>query len=514
MDSKFYNNADAARFDSIRLKLALFDEDTVRGICDLVNYRGTEALLDDVFHKSTPADPPHILGIMGPEYMKYQDMPGVILGIATILLSAIRKPSYGHDEYANILKEAFGLPELLARKYAERIESYDEIIADANRDGNTELSERITQYLSVLEEGARRVVNNLANSFGLSTLINWDQGQTYDHDFLAEVYELGKVVSELNRRARLVSGQALISAQLNVLHTGDIEESGDPIAELVGDILSANAAKPLPPALMGNFRDTMYQSAKVSADAGNELFRQAGLRANKDGRITANPTSGNGKKIKNVIGRVLKGNPLMATILGAIGGSKTKKKLIEASSSKPADSALAGDIGSLYGDIATGYGEPVADAWLIGDLDALASALQVAESGDTQSEMYALDDATVGDQETGFPFFGKKAKQRRQHRKEAKRNALKRKDMAFDAAQQRKAYVLKQRLEAKNRAAAQKVQDEYLNFDPRAGFDAASSSEMLDAGLMDDQLLNQVDDFDPLASFEYFDQAGSGNLNY
>jgi hypothetical protein len=49
MNSTFYHKTDGGVFDATRLKLALFDEQTVRDIVSLVNYRGA-GIVDDIFH--------------------------------------------------------------------------------------------------------------------------------------------------------------------------------------------------------------------------------------------------------------------------------------------------------------------------------------------------------------------------------------------------------------------------------------------------------------------------------
>jgi len=497
MNAKFYSLNDGGVMDAARLKLALFDENTVRDIIALVNYRGT-GLLDDIYRNSTEADPPHILGVMGSDFCKAQDVPGVLLGLSTVIMASLRKPKMGPDEYADILATAFGLPTLLARGYANQIESYDSIIADANQDQKAEFSEHLQQYVNVLEEGARRIVNGLSNALGLSTVLNWDQTQDYDVDFLDELYNLGEIVVKLNRRARLMSGQSLIMAQMQLFQTGDIEEEGDPLAEMVGDIVAAAGARALPASLTGNFRDTMLKARRASLGMGQSLFSHAGIGVNPATKqLTTTPTTQAGGRLRTLLSKVLTKNPVVATILGAsklLSGAK--KKLL--SSSKSSDSGV-GDVVSLYGDIAEGYGEPLADAWLIGDVEGIVDAL----TGDLPPDSTRpFNDGLLGNadepSETGFLGIGKRKKRRRARRayeESAEGQAEMSADYARRAAVQQ-AKIRRENMEAIRRARGVSPSDYFSQVDPSAGLDFSAgyqSSQNITGGGMTDAISNPDD---------------------
>jgi len=507
MNHKFYNNQDGGVFDTTRLKLALFDENTVRDIIALVNYRGA-GLVDDIFRASTEADPPHILGVLGPDYMKYNDVPGVLLGLATLIMADIRKPKRGPDEYADILAGAFGLPTLLARRYADKIESYDAIVADANQDQQTAFTERLQQYVNVLEEGARRVVNGLANTLGLSTILNWDQSQDYDVDFLDELHELGEVVAKLNRRSRLMSGQALITAQMQVFQTGDIDDDGfgDPMAEMVGDILSAAGSRNLPPSLTGNFKDTMLKARLASLNMGKELFNHAGVEVSPSKQIKSAPTSSGGKKLKKIIASVFKKNPLVATLIGASKAFTGSTKGLAKAASK--NSSATGDIASLYGDISREFGHDVADAWIGGDIDTIGDLIE-----DVNGQMIGDHDEDV---ETGGLFNKKKNRRAAAKQKAAKAPAnIAAKNVALRAQYARQAAAQRSKIIAANREAALSNQyvdpNEYFGtIDPSEGlgneeFDNSglpSADSMLDTGMLDSEMLSTVPDLDAGSVFD------------
>lgn len=461
-----------------RLKLCLFDEQTVADICDLVQRRGKEGVLNDVFYASTDADPPHILGVLSPNFIKYQDQPGVILGLATVIQSSIRKPKMGEDEYAEILTTAFGLPEFYARKLVSQIESYDEIVADANRDGDTTLGERLNQYLSVVEEGARRVVNGLSSALGTQTLLNWDQTQQYDVDFLYELDVLGRIVSDLARRARLVTGQALIAQTFNLFQTGDIEE-GDSDEKLVGDILSAVGTRNLPDKVSGNFRDLMLKSRMSSMKTGAQLFSQAGVTIDPVTKTVkmGKPKTKKASKVQSLLKSILGGSPAVGLLKGIAGlSSKTKSK---ATSAGDPQNALAGDIANLYGDITDEYGEPLAQAWLSGDIESvLAHALEADDAGDPMSDNlnYAVGDADPSGSEVGGLFKRKKRK--------LSPAAAMRKRIARDAKEARQAYELQQKIARANADAAARASAagtsayDYLGkIDPSQGLAPVYASE-------------------------------------
>jgi len=379
----YYNLSDGGAADAARLKLCLFDEATVRDIVTLVNRRGM-GLLDDCFRNTTPADPPRVLAIVGPEYMKYGDMASVLMGLSTMILDGLRKPKMGPDEYADMLEGAFGLPTLLARYYANQIESYDKIVGDANADGSAEFTERVIQLSNTLQEGARRLVNGLAASMGVSTLVNWDQNQTYDIDFLDELSSLGEIVMKLNRRNRLMIAQAMIKVQMNLMATGDIE-GNDPSGDVVGDVFGALGRRSLPPSIMGNLAPLAGNSRAASITAGEQLLQQAGLAV--EGNTIKARSHGN-RRLRNAIEKVFAGRPLLSTLRRLIPGHG-KHHLADPQSGDP--------MSRVYGDVTNDYGDAVADAWASGDIDSVVA--NYLKTGDIGNGPLSTDETAAGDVE-------------------------------------------------------------------------------------------------------------------
>lgn len=402
MQYQFYSGqgiANATRFDVARLLLCLFGEQQVRDIIALVNLRG-QGLIDDIYGNSTEADPPHIFGVLGAPFMKPHDAPGPLLGLATTVVHTLRKPKMGNDEYQEILQGAFGLPSAFAKVYADKIETYDEIVANANGDDKTQLMERVTQLSNLLQEGARRVINGLSTAAGLNTLINWDQNQTYDFDLLFELASLGKAVAELNQRSRYMGAQALVSAQMNLLQTGDVDSlSNDPVGEQMGDLLSTAAQRQLPKEIMGNVAGLSNQGHKATLKAAEALLGAGNMSVNPSSKslVTGDPDSSIAERIQLALGKILQGNPLSSSLLGALKGTGGNKKTRLASKITSAEDASisAGESGdpNLYGDIADEYGDGIANAWAAGDIDAVAKECfkMADEVGDlTNSEIDAI----------------------------------------------------------------------------------------------------------------------------
>jgi hypothetical protein len=376
--------------------------------------------------------------------MKYHDVAPVLLGFSTAMLSIIRKPKMGNDQYAEMLATAYNIPTLLATKYANEIESYDTLVADANRDGNTQLAEVLKLGANALAEGARRLVNGLSNSFGLGTFVNWDQTQDYDIDFLDELASLGEIVAKLNRRNRLMASQALISASMNVFQIGDSEEGdsedGDTESQ-VGDLLSSLALRRLPPNIMGRFNTLSAQAKGATLRNGQAMLNKAGYAVNKSGIQT---TSNKPSKLRKVMQGVLTGNPTKATLIASLAGLVTglgiPKMLLKKLHGDPSE---AGDIqAGLYGDIQNEFGDAMADAWMDGDVEGMvANALGDidefdAHMGDTDmgdAAFGAALDSSTGDveglsPETGGLFAKFRAnnaikKQARQHNRAVKKGA-------------------------------------------------------------------------------------------
>lgn len=523
----FYKNEnDAGRFDAARLLFSLFSEQQVRDMIDLVNYRSGSELINDVFHRSTPADPPHIFGILGEPYMRPEMIAAPLRGLTTIILFQLRKPKLGPDEYTEILKGAYALPTTLARYYANQIESYDKIAADANRDGDTAFLERLQQVKNVLLEGARRIVNSLATTLAVSGMINWDQTQDYDFDMLFEIAELGRVSMKMEERDTLGKAQSLIAAQLGVFQTGDIEsDSGDPIGEMVGDILKSAATNSLPSDVQGSHHHRHHRRSHkpttAAIEAGKQLIAAGDMFVDPNTQqLKANkPRSPFAAKIQQAIARVLSQNPLNSTILGAIKGQLNSGGLESRLSPNP-DRESSEMIAQTYGDIEAMYGGDIADAWMTGDIDEIArQCFQEADqmgdltNDETAAIAAAMPDSHAGDIADMSPEVGglfTKWRTKRAQRKAARReNRAIRKATKFNAKMAKRQALADAKAQAQmagsqnyfQTAQSQLPPQAFDQFTPEAGIDFEAMNQGTDPsqGYFDPSQYEQ--DFDGTPEF-------------
>lgn len=434
MNSQFYNIADGGKADATRLKLALFDRQTVQDIVDLIRVRGA-GVVNDVFDMPTEADPAHVLGVLSPEYIKYSDLPAVIVGMSTMIMGQLRSPKLGPDEYANMLSTAYNIPVSMARYYANQIDSTDKMISDGNKDGNTSLVESATYYSNRIKEGARNFVNRMSTNFGLDNWLNWDQTQEFDLDMMDELASLGEIVAKLNRRNRLMSAQAAISANMNIMRQG-----GDPLPDAaaidahVGDVFSKLGTKPMPNAIMGNYAPLATNGMRSAFDMARTYANMAGYR---NGKYAGTPSSPQGEDVRKSMGDVLTGEPSQSHILGAMGNLIPGAGLLKLLSGL----FSAGDPNDeIMGDIAETYGDQVAQRWYTGDIEGLVGDALIAAAegispqqadayGDISEDMGDIDESL--DKETGGLFSRwrsnmafKRAErvQNRQQRKATKRD--------------------------------------------------------------------------------------------
>jgi len=415
MNSHFYQNvSDGGRMDATRLKLALFDEGTVRDIIALVNYRGS-ALLDDIYRKSTEADPPRALAIVGNDFVKYQDVAGVLLGYATIMLAGLRDNRMDQDSYATILKKAFGLPALTAKRYAERIETYDKLIKDTNADGSTSVMEEFNALYNKMLEGVRGVANQLGKITGLDQFYYWDQNQEFDVDAVFEMHQLGEAVCELNRRVRLMQAQASLNASFGMFRTAGTPGGGDPddgdpddAAEMmVGDVFADLGSKPLPASVYGPYADVAKAGRIGQAKLGKEILERAGVSKADDGSVDIAPVAQNDKPIANAVRRLLtsKGGKLaLGAVTGGLGGMLLARALKRRS-------GLNGDPNTeITSHIAQHYGPDMAMSYATGDIDgivynAMLDGTRVDDSGDPELYGEALAEME-GDPEYAIETLG------------------------------------------------------------------------------------------------------------
>jgi hypothetical protein len=343
------------------------------------------------------------MGIAGAPFMSYTDVPAALSGLTTIMLAFIQKQKLGPDEYQQVFEDAFGLPTLLAKKFADDIESYDKIVADANADGKIAISEGLQLISQTLQEGARRLTNGLSDVLGIGTILNWDQSQVYDVDALDEIVRMGEVVAGMRRRNRLMAGQALLSAQMGVFRvgTGDAEEGdaemGDAASGLLGNILSKLGRKRLPAALLGPGTTALTErAARANVETGKALLNEAGMSATKAGVSNTHAPTKRGSILKSALKSVLSMNPTVAVVKGAAGLMRKKdpkRNLGDALYGDPAN----GKNDQLYGQVRDEFGSSIADAWKMGDVEGMMGEV-LAEFGDADSDILETADRDLVEQ--------------------------------------------------------------------------------------------------------------------
>lgn len=363
--------------------LASMSPDMVEDIISLVNARG-RGILGDIFEaQGTAANSTNVrfLAVFSNAYIAEEDFEETYLGFATVALSALRKPSYGNDEYQQILSQAYGLPWEIADPLAKKIESYD-ILGGADKNQSY-----WTQFTDMLGEGVRRSVNWAANVLQMP----WenDQDQKYDIDFLYEMKLLGQVVADLNSRARLMTAQAAINTNMGVLQTGDPmmgdQESAD---MMVGDTFKMARLRQLPKMIFGTANPIARMGQAATAAKAKNVLGQAGYAVTKGKMVNVAPKH---PAMKHAVDKILNMKPSSALLAGGLlGATPVAIKLIADLAKMRKGSQGQGDVyGDAYSTLSTAYGDTVADAWMMGDIEGVMSHIGHE----------ANEDVTTGDPE-------------------------------------------------------------------------------------------------------------------
>jgi len=449
-----------------RLLLSLMSRDMVEDIIALIQWRG-HAVVNDIFDTQPSAyDPGHPLAILSREYMADEDVPLVLLGLSTVMFGTMRKANMlGMDQYKEILRDAFSLDAAMAESIAKNIETYD-VIPWKDSAGNF-------NWLAIGEkilEGLRKAANWLPERLGIPWEI--DQNQKYDRDFLYEMSKLGEAIVSLNRRARLMTSQAQISLSLGMLSTGDPETEGDIDAE-IGETFVRVIQRELPPAIYGSLAPLARLGRASTAQKATNILRTAGYGVTPSGQLAqvSPPTN---KKVHKIVSQILAMKPSKAALLGAAAGF-LPAFLISLLSKK---SALSGDItisdSETAREIADLYGDSIADAWLVGDIEeivkhALNDASQEVSIDDPDAEQKidkAVAEEIAGDIENMDPEIG--GWWSRLKRNWARRRYLRRRRQAM-----RRAARIMRRMREEEEAMRYKAMadaetpDKYINFTPR-----------------------------------------------
>lgn len=374
----FYPNN--SRHNKAAVILASMSPDMVEDIVALLNARGS-AVVSDVFSANDgPARP---LAAFSRNYIADEDFPDTYQGFTTVMLADLRTLKGDHDFYEDTLTKAFSLPADMADAIATSIETTDVLGKVAPNGKALPWYKRL--YNRVAED-IRRVSN-----WSTSVLhLPWenDQDQQFDIDYLYELSKLGKVVDELNRRARLIKAQAAISSGMQIWEGGDAEVYGDTEASIV---------RAYAPALNRTVPRALYGGTEALAKQGhyNTIGHTMGMIDRAHGKMSQLAGAGDAQtsEIKEKTGALANGggSPLLA-LLGPLAGKKAflqgLASLIGAGQSGDAE---------VYGDVSDTYGDAVANAMATGDVPGVYRALQELSGSHITTGDAQLDQAIIGD---------------------------------------------------------------------------------------------------------------------
>lgn len=326
--------------------LATMSPDMVDDIIQLVNDR-QGSLKNDLFGKDAiPSETALIRynSILSRDYISDLDFPEVLLGLSAAFAAELRKPNFSTDRYSAILQNAFSIPASMAESMASRIDTQDPITdADKNEPWYAELKNSIV-------EGVRKALNYGAGLLNLDWEI--DQNQDYDLDFLYEMKLLGRQVTELNSRARLMNAQAMLRASSGYMATkGD--PLGDPSSAELGDALQPFMLKRMPTQFFGGASKIVKLGTAASKMNLKNQLDQAGLDA------TLKPTTHTPRdpEKRNLLNGIANLEPGKAIMMGAGLGLtpaliRGLMKVISGQGLMNGDPTSSEAIREVYGDVA------------------------------------------------------------------------------------------------------------------------------------------------------------------
>lgn len=366
--------------------LDMMSADQIAKIVSLVNARGT-SVISDIKSKDR-MNSLSVMAILDERYVPSEDLEMVALGLSTVLLSQIRKPKMGNDEYQVILQDAFALPGAMAEVAAKRIETED-ILGSSYKDPQGALLPWYEEFSNAIREGTRKMLNAVPEILTVPWEI--DQDQSYDLDLLYEYKLLGGVVSELNSRARLMAGQAALNQTMGLMQTGDVEGLGDAEQHeiAVGDAVRHFSLRNLPKTVFGGMLHLRKVGKRHSHALASQMSAASGIKASKGGALRQTKPGHPG--LKAALDKALSAKPTAALALGGMfGAAPMAIKLAKSLFSHKA----TGDVDSEVGDvIANDYGHSAARAWLMGDVEGMMHAIQQQASDDITTGDPDLDDA-------------------------------------------------------------------------------------------------------------------------
>jgi hypothetical protein len=389
--------------------LASMSADMVNDIIELINTSGG-GLTSLLFAEE--AGPPRPLAMFSDSFIADADFPNVWVGFLTVQMAELRRAGKDAEQYAQILIDAYNIPNELAAPLAAKINTYDVIGGDYKNKGQE--SAWYKNMGAKISEMIRRVANVPSNLFNLNGFLYNDETSKYDVDYLAELSTLGEVACDLMARGRLMKGQALINANMGIMAVGDVEE-GD-VAEVAFNALKSLSRSPIPALLFGGAKKLAESGTKMNLDKARTLLAQAGILKDDSSIVrSSNP------ELKNAVLDILEGKP---TVYSLFDKEPTSAEIQRFARRYSAPNDAERD--AVYSIVADQWGDPAAKAWSEGDVYALCHAIMrkantpTPTTGDVEADAAIQQDAhkqamaqrtplqSEVDKEVGFLFFGKK----------------------------------------------------------------------------------------------------------
>lgn len=376
------------RLNKAAMLLASMSPDMVEDIVNLVVSRG-RSVVDIV---SASDGPPRPLAVLSREFISDEDFPPLLYGLNTMILSSMRELKSDAQSYEKILTQAYALPTEIAGPLSKQIETYDVV-------GGHEGQNWLDKVGAHVGEGTRRVINWLPEFMKLPLWYN-DQDQRYDVDFLYELKKLGNVCDDLQSRVRLMKGQAGIANSMGLFTSSALKAKGDIYGDIYGDPSDVaslelhDSMRPLmggllPLSLFGGLKDVFKKGAFDSSSKLGSLLAKAGVQLpGQDKAPAADPA------YRSALTSALNGQD-PATLLAAAQDTLNAAKAVFNSIRESRTTPGTGDAYEMVGDC---YGEPVANAWMQGNIPAMIYHVIQAASDTTHNVGDPeLAEAIVGD---------------------------------------------------------------------------------------------------------------------
>lgn len=377
-----YQFSQDSRINRAMTFLATLPSDLVTDIQSACNAKGA-TLQGDLSQASSGPRP---YAILSRSVVKDDKFGHLLMGLNTVLLAGIGDQNKDKDFYAHIFEKAFGIDSIQAAKIADRVETYDVV-------GGTP-SGRLPWYRTVgsrFWEWTKAGVNSLLGT-------DFNESQKWDIDVIYEFFSLGKAIEDLYTRAEFVKGAGIAAGMTGA--TLDMDSGkGDPVSAGRNNMVRLMAA--VTPLMRPSLPDNVYGDlapivrAHRSRSAANlaHMCQKAGM-IDRSGRPGIGDVQDPG--MAAAIGSLLNGDLTPGMVLAG-DPAIPKNRLGRALAELFGLSDLASVHHNTSNDIREDFGDPVADAYMAGDVNGMMAALNqftgpIATTGDT-----GLDEAIIGD---------------------------------------------------------------------------------------------------------------------